>query len=174
VEIVLQERNTDEVIRACLDDRADLGIAVLAAESVPASVDSWHFADDPLVVVMPLRHALAKRKILRFSEVVDHPLVGVRRGGSLDLLLQDQAAARHHSLKTSIFVGATDAACRMVEAGFGLAVLPSGAASVYAGTRRIDRRPLDEPWATRELRLLAPKKKARLRAVEAAIETLRR
>jgi DNA-binding transcriptional LysR family regulator len=61
----------------------------------------------------------------------------------------------------------------MVEAGLGVAVVPTSAASAYAGTRHFVRRALDEAWVDRELRLYALQKKPRLRAVDALITALR-
>ena len=61
----------------------------------------------------------------------------------------------------------------MVEAGLGLAVIPHSATTAYAGTRGFVRVPLDEPWRQRELRVYAPRKTPRLRAVEALIAALR-
>jgi DNA-binding transcriptional LysR family regulator len=171
VEVALQERVTEEVVRACLDDRADVGVGV--AMNVPGGLESWHFANDPLMVVLPPGHELAKRRALRFSEVLAHPLVSVQSGGALDRLLHDRAAASNIAIKISVSVNSFDAVCRMVEAGLGVAVVPTSAASAYAGTRHFVRRALDEAWVDRELRLYALQKKPRLRAVDALITALR-
>lgn len=170
VEIALQERMTDEVIRACLDGRADIGVGV--ARKVPNSVESWHFAADPLMVVLPLGHALAKRRSLRFTEVLAYPLVTAMTGGAVDQLLRERAAAARMQFRTSVAVSSFDASCRMVEAGLGIAVLPNSAASAYAGSRRFLRRALNETWAKHELRLYAAKKVPRPRALAALIAAL--
>lgn len=60
----------------------------------------------------------------------------------------------------------------MVEAGLGIAVLPASAGAAYAGTRRFVRVPLDEPWRQRQLRIYAPYKQPRLRAIAAMIAAL--
>lgn len=172
VKIALQERMTEEVIRACLDDRADVGIGV--ATEVPGSVESWHFANDPLMVVLPAGHELARKRALRFADVLAYPLVRVQTGGSLDRVLQDRAAASKIPIKVSVSVNSTDAVCRMVEAGLGVAIIPRSAASAYAGARRFVRRELVEPWTDRELRLYALRKQPRLRTVDALIKALRR
>jgi DNA-binding transcriptional LysR family regulator len=171
VEIALQERMTDEVIRACLDGRADIGAGV--ARKVPSTVESWHFAADPLMVVLPLGHKLARRRSLRFLEVLAYPLVTALTGGAVDQLLHERAAAARMQIRTIVAVSSFDASCRMVEAGLGIAVLPNSAASAYAGSRRFLRRALDESWAKHELRLYAPKKTPRPRALAALIAALR-
>jgi DNA-binding transcriptional LysR family regulator len=46
-------------------------------------------------------------------------------------------------------VSSIDAACRIVAAGLGLAVLPREVAVPHAGAGRLALVPLDEPWAER-------------------------
>jgi len=171
VEVSLQEQDTRDMVRACLDDRADVGVGVDVP--VPAGLDSWHFATDPLQVVLPAGHALAKRKALGFAQALDHPLIGVHQGGALDRSLHERAAALQRPFAPTVSVSSFDAVCRMVEAGLGIAIIPKSAAAAYAGNPRFVRRPLDEPWAARQLRLYALRKTPRARAVEALIERLK-
>ena len=63
VEIALQEVISEEVIRACLDERADIGVGV--GINVPTGIESWHLANDPLSVVLPPGHELGKRRSVR-------------------------------------------------------------------------------------------------------------
>ncbi|TWG84978.1 DNA-binding transcriptional LysR family regulator [Cupriavidus gilardii J11] len=172
VEIALCERSTGETLRACLDDRADVGVGVQA--DAPPGLETWHFADDPLNVVLPSGHPLAKRKRVRFAEVLEHPLIVVQPGGALDQALREQAANLRRPINQCVAVSSFDAGCRMVEAGLGIAVLPSSAGAAYAGTRRFARVALDEPWRERQLLLYAPFKMPRLRAISALIAALRR
>ena len=170
VEISLQEQDTRDVIRTCLDDRADVGVGV--EMQTPAGLESWHFAVDPLQVVLPAGHALAKRKAISFAQALERPLIGVHQGGALDRSLHGRAAALHQPFAPTVTVSSFDAVCRMVEAGLGIAVIPQSAAAAYAGHARFVRRPLDEPWAARELRMYALRKTPRLRAVAALIDSL--
>lgn len=171
VQVSLQEHDTREVLRACLDDLADVGVGVDVP--VPAGLDSWHFAADPLQVVLPAGHALARRQSLDFAQALEHPLIGVNAGGALDRSLHERAAVLGRPFEPAVCVSSFDAVCRMVEAGLGLAVIPRSAAAAYAGSPRFVRLPLDEPWAARELRLYALRKLPRPRAAEALVEALR-
>jgi DNA-binding transcriptional LysR family regulator len=146
VEIALDERSiSDDVLRACLEDRADVGVCAAPA-SVSTGIESRHFADDPFMVVLPPGHELADAAKLSFSDVMRFPLVALQAGGSLDLLLKERAAAAHASLRISVTVNSFDAQCRMVEAGLGIGIVPTSAASAFAGTHNFVRRPPDEPW----------------------------
>ncbi|SEA82065.1 MULTISPECIES: LysR substrate-binding domain-containing protein [Acidovorax] len=171
VRVSLHEQDTPEVVRACLDDRADVGLGVHT--EVPQSIERWHFASDPLLVVLPRGHGLARRRAVRFAEAMAYPLIGVRSGGSLDRFVHAQAFAAGQPLQMAVSVSSFDAVCRMVEAGMGIAIIPHSAAAAYAGSRRFVRRPLDEPWAARELCIYAPRKTPRLRSVQAVIEAWR-
>nr|WP_192871676.1 LysR family transcriptional regulator [Variovorax sp. JS1663] len=171
VSVSLHEEDTREVIRACLDDRADVGVGVQAP--VPAGLDAWHFASDPLQVVMPADHALTPLASLGFMQVLDHPLIGVHQGGALDRSLHERAEALQRRFAPTVSVSSFDAVCRMVEAGLGIAVIPRSAAAAYAGTGRFVRRPLDEPWAARDLHLYALRRTPQPRATQALIDGLR-
>jgi DNA-binding transcriptional LysR family regulator len=170
VDISLLEEDTRDVIRACLDDRADVGVGVKT--DVPAGIESWHFADDPLLVVLPQGHALAKERIIGFADILAYPLVRVHAGGALDVLLHERAAIACIPISTAVSVSSFDASCRMIEAGLGIAVIPRSAAAAYAGSPRFVRRPLEEPWAPRALNIYALRKTPRRRAVQSLIEAL--
>jgi DNA-binding transcriptional LysR family regulator len=171
VSVELKERLSGDVVRACLDDVADVGVCVI--HDIPGGLDAWHFADDPLMVVMPEGHELSRARKLGFLQVADYPLVCVQSGGALDLLLRDRAAAANVALKVAVTVNSFDAVCRMVQAGLGIAIVPKSAAAAYAGSRQFARRPLDEPWVERTLHLIALHKSPRPAAVEALIKLLK-
>ena len=171
VEIALTEQISDEVIRACLDDRADIGIT--ARGKTPAGLESWHFADDPLMVVLPPDHELAQADALSFAEVTRFPLVALQAGGSLDQTLKEHAEAARLPLNVTVTVNSFDAQCRMVEAGLGIGIVPTSAASAFAGSHNFVRVPLRESWGSeRSLHVHAPRTSSRLKAVQALIDTL--
>ena len=172
VQIELTEEISDEVVRACIDDQADVGIS--ASSDTPGGLESWHFADDPLMVLLPLGHELAALDALAFLDVIRFPLVALQAGGSLDQTLKERADAVRAPLQLSVTVNSFDAQCRMIEAGLGIGIVPRSAASAFAGSLGFVRRPLDETWATgRRLQVHALRKSSRLKAVQALIDTLK-
>jgi DNA-binding transcriptional LysR family regulator len=171
VKVSLHEADTRDVIRACLDDRADVGVGV--ETPVASSLDAWHFADDPLQVVLPLGHVLEATRTIGFAQALAHPVIGVHQGGALDRTLHERAETMRMHFAPTVWVSSFDAVCRMVEAGLGIAVIPRSAAAAYAGNPRFVRRPLDEPWAARSLQLYALRRNPQPRVVQALIEALR-
>lgn len=170
VTVELQERQSAEVVRACLADVADVGVAIV--DDLPGGLQAWPFAADPLLVVLPAGHELAAKAALRFADVLRHPLVCVQTGGSLDRLLRDRAAANRLELTVAVTVNSFDSVCRMVEAGLGIAIVTRSAAAAYAGSTRFERRPLDEAWVERTLKVVALRKTPRPAAVAALIRGL--
>ncbi|WP_229722711.1 LysR family transcriptional regulator [Xylophilus rhododendri] len=170
ISVSLQEEDTRDVIRACLDDRADLGIGV--ETSVAAGLDVRHFADDPLHIVMPARHVLSGKPAVKFLDALQHPLIGVHEGGALDRSLRAQAQALDARFEPTVSLTSFDAVCRMVEAGLGIAVIPQSAATAYAGSAQFVRRPLDEPWAARRLMLYTLRRNPQPRAIQALMDSL--
>ncbi|MEZ2353130.1 LysR substrate-binding domain-containing protein [Caballeronia sp. RCC_10] len=171
VEIALTEQISDEVVRACLDGRADVGIS--ANSEAPSQLQTWHFADDPLMVVLPPGHELEQHDTVAFDDVIRYPVVALQAGGSLDQVLKERAEAARTPLKLVVTVNSFDAQCRMVEAGLGIGVVPTSAASAFAGSRNFVRKPLDEAWArNRSLHVHAHRKTPALRAVQALIDFL--
>ncbi|MBN8756663.1 MULTISPECIES: LysR substrate-binding domain-containing protein [unclassified Variovorax] len=171
VQISLHEADTRDVVRACLDDRADVGVGV--ATAIPPGLESWSFASDPLQVVLPAGHPLQREKQLGLAQLTDQPLIGVHQGGALDSLLHERFEALQLRFSPKVSVSSFDAVCRMVEAGLGIAVIPRSAASAFAGTPRFERRPLDEPWAARSLSIFALRRSPQPRSVQALIDSLR-
>ena len=75
--------------------------------------------------------------------------IGVAPGGLMETLLRRQAALLGRLPAHRIEVSSLDAACRIVAAGLGLAILPREAAAPHANAGRLSLVPLLEPWAQR-------------------------
>lgn len=170
VQVSLHEADTKDVIRACLDDRADLGIGVQS--DVPAGMELWHFAADPLQVVFPAAHALALAPAVGFAQVLAYPVIGVHQGGALDRLLHERAQALHRRFEPEVSVSSFDAVHRMVQAGLGIAVVPLSALPTLGEHSALVHRPLSDAWAERMLVLYALRRTPQPRAVQALIGML--
>lgn len=171
VSVELEERLSGEVVRACLDDVSDVGIA--AVEQVPNGLEGWKFADDPLLVIVPKAHELTRLHAVTFEQFAAFPVVSVQHGGALDRLLRERSAQARLSLRVVVTVNSFDGVCRMVQAGLGIAIVPSSAARAYAGSSLFELRPLHERWAERELKIIALRKEPRSASVQALLTFLR-
>ncbi len=78
-----------------------------ASQPMPAGLESWPFAVDPLNVVVPTQHVLAGRESLRYAEILDHPLVVVQPGGALAQELREQATNLRVAFNQSVGVSSS-------------------------------------------------------------------
>jgi DNA-binding transcriptional LysR family regulator len=114
-----------------------------------AGLHTLPYRSDHLCVAMPPTHALARRPSLRYAETLDQVSVGVAPGGLMDQMMRRQAALLGRLPAHRIQVSSIDAACRIVAAGLGLAVLPREVAVPHAGAGRLALVPLSDAWSER-------------------------
>ncbi len=155
IKIDLQERLSPEVLHAVSEGAADLGLCHFAASTAEHGLQSRAYRSDELVLVVPQAHALCGRASVRFEEVLDCDIVGLHAGSSISLAMRAAAAQAGRPLRQRIQVTGLDAMCRMIDNGLGAGLLPSRAFALLQGTGRLAAVPLDEPWARRELLLVA-------------------
>ena len=92
---------------------------------------------------------------MAFREVLEEPFVGLSHGSALQAYLAGHAARAGHALKLRVRVSGLEAACRMVESGVGVAIVPEAAARRVGETAAIRSVPLSDAWALRRLTLCA-------------------
>jgi len=147
VRVILDERPSAEVVRSVREGAADIGVLWDAVDL--AGLRSAPYRLDHLCVAVHPSHRLARRRRVRFADAIDEPSIGVAPGGTMDALLRRQAALLGRTQAHRIQVSSLDAACRIVGAGLGLAILPREATAPHASASRLAMVPLAEPWAVR-------------------------
>lgn len=151
IRIELNEADSQEVVMAVLDGRADLGI--FADRTPTLGLQTRRYRLDRLVLVVPPAHPLARRRRLAFAEAVDYDFVSLTHSTSLAQRLEIESRLISKPLRIRIHVRSFDAMCQMVSAGMGIAVLPVAAAQPMVqalGLRKIE---LSDPWVDRQLML---------------------
>ena len=84
------------------------------------------------MLVTPRWHALAASGPIVFTDTLAFDQIGLNEGSALRAFLQRICDDLHKTLKLRIEVGSFEVACRMVEAGVGVAVMPESAARRHA------------------------------------------
>lgn len=154
IRISLDERTSPDIVRGVREGSADLGVLWDLIVDL-SGLQVLPYRSDRLVVVMAPDHALARRPKLRFAETLDQPAINVSPGGQMDQLLRRHAALLGRLPAHRMQVSSLDAACRLVGAGLGLAILPREAVTPHAGTGRLVFVPLAETWAVRKFVVVA-------------------
>jgi DNA-binding transcriptional LysR family regulator len=147
VRVSVDERRSAEVVRSVREGSADIGVLWDIGDL--AGLHCVPYRSDHLCVVTDRRHPLASKKRARFDETLDHPSIGVAPGGMMDTMLRRQAALAGKPMLTRIQVSSLDAACRIVAAGLGLAILPREACEPQARASGLAMIPLADPWSVR-------------------------
>jgi DNA-binding transcriptional LysR family regulator len=170
IRIELNEADSQEVVLAILDGRADVGIF---ADRTPAlGLQTIAYRRDRLVLVVPSNHPLAKRRKIAFAEAVEYDFVSLTQSTSLAQRLALESGLLSKPLRIRIHVRSFDAMCQMVAAGLGIAVLPVAAAQPLVqalGLRKIE---LTDPWVDRALMLGARDMGALARPVRGLLDHL--
>ena len=148
IRISLDERMSPDIVRGVREGRADLGV-LWDRQSELSDLQVLPYRSDRLCVAMSPSHPLARRSSLRYVDTLEQLWINVSPGGQLDQLLRRQAALAGRLASHRMQVSSLDAACRLVGAGLGLAILPLEAITPHGGAGRLAFVPLDEPWALR-------------------------
>ena len=170
VKVIVQERWSEEIVRALQAAEADVGIVV---EGISVEgLETRPYCQDRLAVVMPHNHALAVFDTLSFNDVLDDELITLEGGSSMTRLLASQAVIAQRTLQLRIQVRSFEAICHMVDAGLGLGLLPEQAARVLAKGLDLAVRPFSDPWAERRMLLCVRKDRAAMPSVSKLIDFL--
>ncbi len=170
VKVVVEERWSEEIVRALQAAEADVGIVVEG--TVVDGLETQAYCTDRLAVVMPRDHALAAFETLGFNDVLDDELITLESGSSMTRLLAAQAAIAERTLQLRIQVRSFEAICHMVASGLGLGLLPEQAARVLAKGLDLAVRPLNDPWAQRRMLLCMRKERASTASVSKLLSFL--
>lgn len=153
VKIGLEEHLSGEVVRAVREGAADLGLCNAATGL--GELQSLPYRRDRLVLIVPRGHALSERSAIAFADSLDFDQVGLHSTSTIYLAMRQAAEEAGRSIKLRIHVTSLDAMCRMIDNGLGVGVMPQRAFELMHGVGALQSVPLSDPWAERELRMVA-------------------
>ncbi|WP_295486975.1 LysR family transcriptional regulator [Pseudomonas sp. SC11] len=153
IKVDLEERPSNGVIQGLLDGVADLGIC--ASDSDTRDLLAVRYKRDQLVLVLRAEHPLANQTQVAFADTLDNDFVGLHAASSINMRTHDAARRAGRVLRLRIHVPSFDAVCRMVQADMGVGILPRKAFELFGGALGLRAVALSDPWAERELLLVA-------------------
>lgn len=151
VNIDLRERLSHDIVRAVTEGQTDIGIVAGAVRT--ENLQTLPYREDTLILVVPRGHPLAGGAAVVFVDTLELDHVGLHEASAIHGFLRQACDQLHRTLPTRIEVGNFEAACRMVEAGVGVSILPGSAARRHALGMAIDTVPLADAWALREMKI---------------------
>jgi DNA-binding transcriptional LysR family regulator len=170
IRISLEEESSAEVQAAVAEGRADVGVFVPPLLDNRLETFAWRAGD--LVVVVPAPHVLARRRSMRFEQLLDHDIVGLHHGAAAQELMRAEAEGAGKPLKARLSVRGFEAIAQLVEAGLGVAVMPEATARRLARLHAVKVLALAEPWARREYRLAVRRQEVLPTVVQRFVDAL--
>jgi DNA-binding transcriptional LysR family regulator len=152
IDTVVEESTSHLTVQAVRQGATDLGIVSDAVDTT--GLQTTFFCKDPLVLVLPRGHVLARHRSVSFAQALDIDLVGYATTSALHTYLSLQAAQLGKPMRLRANLGSFDGICTLVGQGVGAAVVPA-AVLRGVGDRRTTVRPLSDAWAKRALVLCA-------------------
>lgn len=146
-DVEVAELPSSESVGRLAAGEADLGV-VLADVARVGLPDSVRLADDPLVVIGAAGGVLVGRDALTWSDVVEHPMVGLRADAPLQEMISGRIGPHAPVPRYRTRADGLGTVVALAAAGVGIAVVPRRAVSPGAV---LEVRALAEPWAVREL-----------------------
>lgn len=150
VRVALRESTSPGVMRAVAGGEVDIGVCAREPSVGASQLELRPYRRDRWLLALPPDHPLARRRRLRFRDVLNQPFVGLPSGSGAHTFLVNQAADLGATLDVRIQVGSLDAILRMVAAGAGLGFVPQSALARRSGPP-VATVALDEAWADRDL-----------------------
>ncbi|MDR2331575.1 MAG: LysR family transcriptional regulator [Comamonas sp.] len=152
VDIDLRERLSNDIIRAVGEGQTDIGI--VAGQVRTESLVAMPYRSDRLVLVVYADHALARRKSVAFGDTLEYDYIGLHESSAIHAFLRQHSDLLHRPIKQRIQVGNFEAACRMIEAGVGIGILPESAARRHARSMDIRIISISDEWSNREMQIV--------------------
>jgi len=146
--LTVRESASEATVHALRSGAADVGIVSDAVDTRGLAVHA--LGPDPLALVVPHAHALARLGHTRFRDALDHPWVLWGDRSALSTHLRMRALALDARIDARFTYPALDGVLALVAAGAGVTVLPEAVLD-RASAQQVARIALDEPWAQRRL-----------------------
>lgn len=135
INIILQVANRDAVLKQLADNNTDMAIMGQPPDGIDISAES--FLDNPLVVIAPTNHPLAKLKQVKFTQLATETFLS-REPGSGTRSAMERVFAQHQiQPRISMEMETNEAIKQAVQAGMGLGILSLHSIELELETNRL-------------------------------------
>jgi DNA-binding transcriptional LysR family regulator len=148
LKLELEESRSVEIVQALREGRTDVGVVMEGVDM--DGLVAFPYRKDRLIAVVPRGHELRARKAA-FADLVKYDLVGLDSTAAMMRLLSSAASDTEQPLRLRVQVKSFEAACKLVQAGMGIGILPEVAARDFAPIMGLRLIPLTDEWADRSM-----------------------
>jgi len=173
VTIHLKVSNTDGIVSMVENNTIDLGVVEAPVGNKNLVVEPCR--DDHLVAIVPPGHALSKRALIRFHELLEFPFICREEGSGTREVINDYMGRMEGcaaGLKVAMELGSPEAVKGAVEAGMGVSVVSRATIQKELRLATLVAIQLDPPLQ-RPFSFVHQKQKFRLKLMEELLEFAR-
>src|SRR5436305_15327815 len=124
VELTVREQSSEELAEMLRDDVLDLAFLSVTERMESHGLGLHQLVSEELVLILPPRHPLSKRRRSRWAELEREELLGYRPGARLRELLVAAGAHAGFEPKITLESNESERIRRLVARGMGVAILP--------------------------------------------------
>lgn len=170
IELLVEEGGSRDLVRALARGQLDLALIIMPLQNDDPALVTEEILRENLVVVSPsLSPSRARGRYVRIQELRGQPMVMFRRGYDLREATLNACRQAGFEPKLAVEGGEMDAVLRFVEAGLGIALVPS---MVLDGRPGLTGTPLAPPGLQRTIAIAHRKDVEPTRAAQAFRGTL--
>jgi LysR family transcriptional regulator, low CO2-responsive transcriptional regulator len=149
VEVALEITNHERVLERMSENLDDLYIISKIPERLDVSLHP--FLENPLVVIAPINHPLAKEKNIPISKLQDEAFIMRERGSGTRAAVEHLFTQHNVSVKVRLELGGNEAIKQAIGVGFGISVLsqhtfPQDAAMSGLTILDVEHFPIERHW----------------------------
>ena len=152
IKINLKEKTSSEIISSVKESLSDIGIFSEHVENTER-LRIVDYKNDTLVLVVPEYHPLVSKLTVKIKDFIKFEMVGLEKGSSLQAMIDKQVQKQNLKIKKKLETVSFEGIRGMVEAGLGIAVLPTGAIKPYLKSSKLKTIKIDENWAKRSIKI---------------------
>lgn len=135
IEVAMEVINRDRLLERLAHNEDDLYVMGVPPDDI--DIDSQPLIGNPLVVVAPASHPLAKRRRVRFAELADQVFLMREQGSGTRIAIERLFKEKNTPLKVKMELGSNEAIKQAVAGGLGLSIMSRHAVNALAGSEAI-------------------------------------
>jgi DNA-binding transcriptional LysR family regulator len=151
IDVRLIDTQTDQIVDKVRSGEADCGVGTFAEDE--SGLKRQMLIRDALMVFCNRRSPLSDARQVAWRALADHPLIAMTRDSSIRSLAERSFEAAGQTLRPAFEVSQMTTAVMLVEAGLGVAVLPTYVWS-FARDHKVISKPLVEPHVSRDISMI--------------------
>ncbi|MGQ9862489.1 MAG: LysR substrate-binding domain-containing protein [Thiobacillaceae bacterium] len=149
IDIALEVVNRDRVLERLARNQDDLYVMGVPPDEL--NIECEPFLENPLVVIAPASHRMARRKRIPFAALANEPFILRERGSGTRLTVERVFEEQKIPLKIRMELGSNEAIKQAVAGGLGLAILSRSTLSFDAHEQdvtvlNVEGFPIERHW----------------------------